>query len=146
MSSAPSSRGKALKSSSASTSEGRVISTKWPNSPKPVRSVQAFDPYSRRHCAPNRLLFTIDSSAASIQRPLVFNCGRAANRVPVPIGLVSKIASPGRMPPLIITPSRFSSTKPLMAKPKANSRPSPVWPPTNAQPASFSTSTAPLII
>ena len=64
----------------------------------------------------------------------------------MPIGLVRISTSPGRMPPLRITVASCSSIRPLMAKPSASSWPSPVWPPTSAQPASLSTDTAPDII
>ncbi len=50
------------------------------------------------------------------------------------------------MPPLRRTPPSCSSISPLIAKPSASSLPSPVWPPTSAQPASLSTATAPAII
>ena len=62
------------------------------------------------------------------------------------MGLVSSNTSPGCMPPLRITPLICSSINPLMAKPSANSVPSPVCPPTRAQPAALSTFTAPAII
>ena len=39
-----------------------------------------------------------------------------------------------------------SSINPFTAKPSASSLPSPVWPPTSAQFASFNTSSAPVII
>ena len=67
----------------------------------------------------------------------------AANKVPVPRGLVKIKASPGCAPVLRITcsgwPCASTSTRPLMAKPSDNSGPSPLWPPTSAQPAALST-------
>ncbi len=83
-------------------------------------------------------------SAACTQRAFARPRISAASSVPVPIGLVSTSASPGRSPPLRRKASR--ATSPLTAKPSASSAASAVWPPTSAQPASRSTALAPSII
>ncbi len=61
--------------------------------------------------------------------------------MPVPSGLVSTSASPGRSPDL--RSSFAGSARPVTAKPNAGSAASALWPPTSAQPSAASTCYAP---
>ena len=60
-----------------------------------------------------------------------------ASTMPVPSGLVSISASPGRSPDL--RSSFAGSARPVTAKPSAGSAASALWPPTSAQPSAAST-------
>jgi hypothetical protein len=82
--------------------------------------------------------------AAITQRAFALPRISAASSVPVPNGLVRIRPSPGFNPPL--RSAVAAGTRPLTAKPSASSAPSLVCPPTSAQPASRSTSFAPVII
>ena len=141
MSSAPSSTGTADRSIRTSTPDARVISTRCPSSPNPVTSVHAVAAWRRSDAAASRLDWRIAAIAPSIHRPFARSRISAANRVPVPIPLVSTSRSPGRRPPLRRTAS--ASASPVNDSPRASSAPSAVCPPTSAAPASLSTSTAP---
>ena len=86
-----------------------------------MRSVHAVAPWAIRQGAAARLETCIEASAASIQRPRARLRMCAANKVPVPIGLVKINTSPGRMPPLRMTDVRSSAISPLTENPSANS-------------------------
>ena len=144
VSSAPGSSGMAPRSISTSTREGFIISTICPSRPKPVTSVHAVAPCLNKHLAASRFDCTMLSSAAAIHGPFALCCISAANRVPVPMALVNRSRSPATRPPLCRICSR--SIRPFTEKPKDNSSPSLVCPPTSAVPVSFNTLSAPCSI
>ena len=98
---APGSSGTAAASITTVISLRSAISAAWPSRPKPVTSVIACTPAARAMCATWRLSRSIDSTAAS--KPGSWpssRCLAAVSSTPVPTGLVSSSASPGRAPPV----------------------------------------------
>src|SRR5918994_6629735 len=125
-----------------------ALNTKWaadrsatsqpcPSSPNPVTSVTAWTPerWRRRDAAACRLSWRIVEVAA----PIVFGSPEASAK-PVPRGLDSTSASPGRAPPLVnCSPG---ATTPCTARPKIGSGERIVCPPATTPPASTTTSAA----
>src|SRR5215813_9869378 len=137
-STAPSSAGSASRSRSTDTAPlARIISVRWPASPKPVTSVQACARAATSASAvlPDGRL--IEARALSIHVPRAAPRMAAAKITPVPSGLLSTSLSPATRPPL--RKARAFSTRPFTEKPSAISGPSPEWPPISAQPAWSST-------
>ena len=109
------------------------ISSRCPARPKPVTSVQAVTPASRKISAAGPL----DSEHRGEQRPEPVRPAVAAHprrqEGPAAQRLGQDQPSPGRR--WLFWNSRPSSPKPVTAKPRASSLPSVVWPPVRTTPS-----------
>src|SRR5881398_2468249 len=129
----------AVTSAAAPLASSRLC--RWPSRPNPVTSVAAWTPTASiaRAAAALRVVITVTAGASSgSESKSRFS---AVVRTPVPIGLVSTRASPGRAPALVTM--RSGCTSPITAMPYLGSGSSMEWPPKTNAPAARATSAPP---
>ena len=133
-----------LKFISAETLLALHISIRWPTSPKPVTSVTAFGLNFLAISAAVLFNVFIESTACEIIFVEAFFFFIAVDIIPVPIGLVSIILSPGLAPAFVQISLPIAS--PVTTNPYLGSLSSTECPPTIGIPASAALSAPPCII
>ena len=114
---------------------------RWPSRPKPVMSVAACAPAAFIASAPCRFSVVIEAMAAASTLSGAALRLTAVVSTPVPIGLVSTSASPGRAP--AFDTMRRGSIVPVTNRPNFGSSSTIEWPPEMAMPASAQIAAAP---